>query len=87
MNKKRRYYLLIHTNISDINYIRLLNDVLYLRRQIIRIGIPKPVQEVIESADTGRITKGKAAKDCIKQIYFQLGSPISKGMDFKINGK
>lgn len=56
-------------------------------RQIVRIGIPKPVKEVIEGADTGRITKGKATKDCVERIYFQLGSLIGKGMDFKINEK
>lgn len=58
-----------------------------MRRQIIRIGIPKPVQEVIESVDTGRITKLESTEDCIEWIYLQLSSPISKGMDFKINGK
>ena len=58
-----------------------------MRRQIVRIRIPKLVKEVVESADTGRITKRKSAKDCVEWIYFQLCSPISKGMHFKINGK
>ena len=44
-------------------------------------------KEVIESADTGSITKLESAEDCIEWIYLQLSSPIGKGMDFKINGK
>ncbi len=37
-------------------------------RKIIRIRIPKPVKEVIESADTGSITKLESAEDCIEWI-------------------
>ena len=58
-----------------------------MRRKIIRIRILKPVKEVIESADTGSITKLESAEDCIEWIYLQLSSPIGKEMDFKINGK
>ena len=47
-----------------------------MRRKIIRIRIPKPVKEVIESADTGSITKLESAEDCIEWIYLQLSSPI-----------
>jgi hypothetical protein len=39
-----------------------------MRGKIVRIGIPKPVKKVIESANTGSITKLKAAKDGIKRI-------------------
>ena len=40
-----------------------------MRRKIIRIRILKPVKEVIESADTGSITKLESAEDCIEWIY------------------
>ena len=54
-------------------------------RKIIRIRIPKPVKEVIESSDTGSITKLEATEDCIEWIYLQMSSPVSKGMNLKIN--
>ena len=56
-------------------------------RKIIRIRIPKPAKEIIESADTGSIPKLETAEDSIKGIDLQLSSPVGDGTDFKINGK
>ena len=47
-------------------------------RKIIRIGIPKPVKKVIESADSRSVTKAKPTEDCIEWIDFQLSSPVGK---------
>ena len=60
---------------------------MHMGRKMVRIGIPKPVKGVVESADTGSITKMEAAEDCIEWVYLQLSSPVSKGMNLKNNGE
>ena len=43
-------------------------------RKIVRSRIPESAKEVVESADTGSITKTEAAEGCIERINLQLRS-------------
>ena len=52
--------------------------------QVILIRIPKTVQKIIESTNTGSVTEFKTAENGIKRVDFQLCSPLSQGSDFKI---
>ncbi len=54
-------------------------------RKIIRIRIPKSSGKIIKSTNTGSIAEIKSTEDGIKRIDLKLGSPVSNGMDFKIN--
>lgn len=58
-----------------------------MRRKVIRIGIPKPVEKVIKSANAGRIPEFKTTEDGIKGIDLKLGSPIRDGGHFKVDGQ
>ena len=41
-----------------------------MRREVIFIGIPETVEEVIESTDTGSITEFKTTENSVKRIDF-----------------
>ena len=51
------------------------------------IRVPQAVYKIIKSADTGSITGFESTEDCVKRIYFKLGSPFSQRCDLKVNGK
>ena len=54
-------------------------------RKIIRIRIPEFPEKIIKSTNTRSVPKVKSAEDSIKRINLKLGSPVSNGMDFKID--
>ncbi|MCM1295751.1 MAG: hypothetical protein NC311_09440 [Muribaculaceae bacterium] len=58
-----------------------------MRRKIVGIRIPEPVNEILKSTDTGSIPEFETTEDGIEGICFELCSPVSEGRHFKINGQ
>lgn len=69
-------------------FFRLVRLILWrmgFGREIVIIGKPKAVLKIVKSACSGSVTNGKAGKDGMERVFFEVSSPFCIGSDFKLH--